>query len=276
MIMTPPLLELGVIYTGVAVTRTVTLSNLTDLGCHFKFVQPERSNSNCRVKFEPSSGALGPKDSCVIHIETRSKVVAVIDVLLACIIHGVKKPLPLAVRAISKGVQVDLRALHPEEPVPTPLDEPTAPQFDGAKELLAVSMTAPLDFGELRLYARKTLRLAVRNLSAIPTTIAVAVRNFPANTRQAQGNGRKTTNLAGRTYQSSQGKEYIRSKVQKLEDIAVLSTESGVAFELSQTSTQLPAWGVIIIAITAYNKMPGRYELFLLLGSCKPNQDSLQ
>lgn len=258
-VLSPPLLQLGTVYNGIAVVREVVLSNLTDLEGEFKFVHPEAATASCHVQVDPAAGVLGPKQSCTVRVTITSTAAAVIDTLLACTIHGIKQSLPLAVRAVSKGVLVDIRVLGDDEldAIPTPLCDPDTPQYSGPKELLAISELPVLDFGDLRLYSRKKLRLVVRNLSAVPTSIAASVRDNPAAGDRNHSSHRTDVNQLSRTYQSKQGKEYMRSKLQKREDAKVLSGRSGVAFELTQHTMLLPGWGVVVLDVTAYNEMIG-------------------
>ena len=132
--------------------------------------------------------------------------------------------------------------------------------------------------GYLPLFERKTIRLAIRNLSAIAARYSIAPKKYPvAEPKDDDGAGAPTAAASvgtrgskrrpilddslekTNTFTSVGGRAHNAKRRIAAEDSEVLGEGNGVAFSVSPSEGVLVPWGVLVVTVTAYNNMAGLF-----------------
>ena len=183
-------IDLGFTYIGVPVTRTLLLTNLSNLPADFKWNAvvgngQEKIFDGFDLTFEPAEGLLSEKEEREILVTFNAKVAQTVDVMFACDVVGMPFPLGFMLKTVSKGLVVAY-SLSTPEPIQLKPGEPLGiqdqdetPPKEG-NEPSNVRIVPTLDFGEkCPLMTRNKLRLVLRNYSDIPTSYEIFAEGYP-------------------------------------------------------------------------------------------------
>ena len=181
--------DLGVVYVGVKVSRTLQLVNLSNLATRFKLERPGGASAQFALEFDPGSDVLGAKQTREVTVNFTALSSGVVDEILGCRVFGTPRPLGLALKAVSKNAVIAYELLRDGQELPAPLAPRTAAQLPAfaaddatAARLPAAGAVPKLDFGDaVPLFERRTVRVAVRNLSAIAAGFRFAPKKFQAS-----------------------------------------------------------------------------------------------
>jgi hypothetical protein len=286
-------LSLGVTYVDVPVVRYVTLKNLSNLDTKFKWERPAGTSPSFHVEFEPKEGELSSKQELEVKVTYTAKLPGMIDDVYACRVYGMTLPLGFSLKTISKGVVVGYELLEEGQPVPEPLCPPDAPQFLGDPEDVPQPDAPPKLHiaGDVPLFTRRNIRFIVRNFSAVPAKFKIHPRFYnPAVKELGSGFGttdgsslfanggvqggtgtlggtkRKKNVLLGNDHETTQvfqtknGQEHTRARLEYEEDVSILKTGKGFAIEVVPSSGVLVPWGVTEVLVRTYNNMPAVYK----------------
>ena len=252
---------LGVVYVGVPVERTLTLVNLSNLATKFKFERPGGASPAFALTFAPQSGELEAKQTLKIVITYAALTAGVVDEVLGCKVFGCALPSGFALRATAKNAVLAYELLAEGQAPPLPLADPSHVQLPDGVDLPLIPPLPPLNFGEdVPLFERRTLRIAVRNLSAIAAPFSLAPQKYAAQKLKQpppkfKGHIMDGSNNEANAFQSEMGRKHVRKRQIEKEDASYLSQGAGVAFSVAPSSGVLVPWGVLIVEVTAYNNM---------------------
>ena len=281
-LLSPLVTDLGNVFVGTPVKFEVTLRNLSNLVTKFKFDRPGGESPNFRLTFDQSSGSLDPKSVRKIEAEYVALNPGVTDELIGCKVQGSQQPLGFVLKGVSSGALLEYVSLKEGESPPKPLGKPTDAQYRGDAGIPDPAPITPLLFGhDVNLYERRTLRLAIRNLSAVSTSFEVYVKKFAdgvdseedieeMNRRKDSRKKRAIGVLQPRedgenVYHSEAGKKYICSELLKEEDRLYLSAGLGAAYHIDCKHGKLRPWEVKVLTIKAFNDMPGCFDDELII-----------
>ena len=182
--------DLGFTYVGVPVTRTLKLTNLSNLPADFHW-NPVIGNGQEElfecfdVQFDTSKGSLSEKEEKEIVMTYTAIKPGNIDVLFACDVAGMPIPLGFNLKTISKGLLVSYTLaeeesdeLKPGQPLGIQ-EEDKNPPTEG-NEPANVRIVPTLNYGDKnQLMTRKRLRVIIRNFTAIPTSFEMNAEAYP-------------------------------------------------------------------------------------------------
>jgi hypothetical protein len=276
-ILQPLTLDLGAVYIHRPVECSITLQNLSNLPTKFKLDRPGGISSLFNLQFVPDSGVLQAKECLPIQILLEASVSGVIDQVLRCKVYGVRDPLPFQITAVAKGLQIEFRTLEDGQAAPAPLGKVTDLQYMGDSPLPTLFEMPCIDFGEVQLFERKILRVAIRNVTAVATRLSIHVGHFRVpdgvNDDCTQDAAKKFADKCGsnssfsavnvlremkQPFTCAQGREYIAAKSRRSQNRKLLALGLGAAYGLSHSSVDLLPWGVHVLTISENNDMPGR------------------
>ena len=181
-------LALGTVYVGVPVERTVTLANLSNLATRFKWERPGGPSSAFHLDFSPAQDELAAKEVRDVTVTFVAQHAGVIDEVLGCRVFGMSLPLGFSLTGTAKAAVLAYELLGPDEPPPPALAPPDAPQLPDGVSLPPQPPPPKLDFGAgVPLFERKTVRVAIRNLSAVAASFSVRPTKYPAAGAAAGG-----------------------------------------------------------------------------------------
>jgi len=162
-------IDLGVQYVDQPANRIIVMTNLSNLATKFKLERPAGKPTSFVVDFEPASGELSSKEVLEIKMIFTGKSPGIVDDLYACKIYGMKYPVGFTLKSTVKGVIVSYDLLDgvTSVPPPVPWDPSQVP-----------SNPPVLNFDVVELFQRRTLRFAIRNFSAIPTTFNLQPKKY--------------------------------------------------------------------------------------------------
>ncbi|KAJ1449517.1 hypothetical protein M885DRAFT_535276 [Pelagophyceae sp. CCMP2097] len=271
----------GTVYVGVAVQRTVRLVNLSNLSTRYRFERPQPSAA-FDVEFSDEAGELAAKEARNVGVTLRANVPGVLDEVVGCQVFGMAEPLGFVLSAVAKAAVVTYEILEAGAEAPGPLAPADAPQLPESVIVPAAPPLPRLDFGAVPLFDRKTLRLLVRNMSAITANFRFEARKFRAanlahesvastKTKQSTRRGRDapaarpkmlldSSNEAANTFTSAAGLAHVAKRRQAAEDAEVLSRGLGCAFDVDVPRGTLPPWGSMVVEVTAFNNMAGSFR----------------
>jgi len=215
----------GTCFIGVPVTRTVTLHNLSNLSTQFKWQRCLGENpTGFHFKFTPSEGTIGEKQSLQIKFTVTAKTSGMLSELFACTCHGMFHPIGFELKSSIRGVVVAYEAVEDGAEPPEPLGSPTDVQYMGSTPLPLAGIAPKFNFGDsVPLFERRTIRFAIRNLSAIacpfsiqPCRYKVSSKSSTNHAKNNNDNEMNETNKHGRNKRnhssSSHGGHIIGSK----------------------------------------------------------------
>ena len=161
-------MDLGVVYVGVPVVRSLRLVNLSNLSTRFKWERPGGASSTFGLEFQPPSDVLDAKQICDVSVTFVAHSAGVIDEVLGCRIFGMSLPLGFSLKAISKAAVLAYELLPDDARPPPALADSSLAQLPEGVQVPSQPPLPKLDFGAgVPLFERKTIRLAIRNLSLI-------------------------------------------------------------------------------------------------------------
>ncbi|KAH8074054.1 hypothetical protein JL721_2613 [Aureococcus anophagefferens] len=269
--------DLGVVYVGVPVTRSLRLVNLSNLSTRFKWERPGGASSTFDLGFSPPSDVLDAKQVCDVTMTFCALSAGVVDEVLGCRIFGMSLPLGFTLKAISKAAVLAYELLPDGAEPPPALADAALPQLPEGVSVPSQPPPPKLDFGAgVPLFERKTVRLAIRNLSAIAAKFSIAPKKYPVAKRDpAPGDAASAASggtARGRrkpilddslertnTFTSVGGRAHNAKRRVAAEDSEVLGGGNGVAFSVSPAAGVLVPWGVLVVTVTAYNNMAGLF-----------------
>jgi len=182
--------DLGFTYVGVPVTRTLKLTNLSNLPAEFNWNpvvgDGQEDLFGCfDVEFDTRKGTLSEKEQKEIVMTYTALKPGNIDVLFACDVAGMPIPLGFNLKTISKGLLVsytlendEADELKPGQALGVQADDDNPPTE--GNEPANVRIVPTLNFGdENQLMTRKRLRVIIRNFTAIPTSFEMNAEAYP-------------------------------------------------------------------------------------------------
>ncbi|ETW06993.1 hypothetical protein H310_03092 [Aphanomyces invadans] len=242
---------LGTTYIGVPVTHALSLVNVSNLPAPFKWVEPQGKSKAYSIEFSPRTGTLESKQSLAITITFTGRAPGLTDVVFSCQVRGVLVPLGFELVTLQKGLVLSYDLVKPDDSVPHGAVSPDAP----------VGSSLPkLQFGEdVALFARKSLRLVIRNHSGIPAKLTLEARKYHTALEDGATTQSSPLEPRDRAFQSDAGRCYKLNQANVHQDRALLSAGHGVALLCAPSSVSIAAWEQTVVTITAFNNMSGRY-----------------
>lgn len=277
-VFSPYLVDLGSVYVGTPVKFNITLRNLSNLPSKFRLERPGGSSNLFLLEFEISSGELGPKGTRTLSVEFVALSPGITDDLISCKIYGSNNPLGCAFKAIAKGPLLEFITLSDARKAPMPLGKPTDAQYPGDGDIPEPEPITPLEFGrEITLYDRRVTLLAIRNLSAMTTDFRITSKKFPVPAGLEDFDFEKAEKVVGKNvgtlivqedgehkFNSKAGKDTMKAELMRREDQKFLASRRGAAYCVSPCRGTIEPWGVVIVAVRAFNDMPGCFDDDLL------------
>lgn len=184
-ILYPAQFDLGRMYIGQPTKFKLTLENISNLATKYRFERPGGDSTTYGLTYDNPNGTLPPKSKVEVNMTFEPYVGGLTDDVIAVKVFGIPLPLGFTVRALVKGVQLGFTSLlYPDSPIPEPLGKPTDTQYPLPGNPPEPPAIVPLDFGSnVALYERRSLRIAVRNFSAIPASFDVSVKNYTVGSK---------------------------------------------------------------------------------------------
>jgi hypothetical protein len=204
-------LDFGGAYTGIALQRHITVTNLSNLETRFRWERPGgRAHTEYSATVEPAAGALLGKQSLRVTITytalTSSTATTTgtagaasagagaallqLEDVLACKVFGVAAPLGLVLRARHYGLTLSYDALplpcdgqQQQQLPPAPLQPPHKTQWELSSHPPVPGPPVNFNFGIVPLLRRRTVQFCIRNLSAIAAPFALSARKYANGTR---------------------------------------------------------------------------------------------
>ena len=190
------------------------------------------------------------------------------------------------IKAVAKGVQVDFSPLLDGMIVPKPLASVHDAQFPGPDTVLEPMPILPIVLGEdVPLYDRTSVKIIMRNLSAVPAPFDFTLKKYTAINEKASRKGAvgqvqikdvKKLHYSAKIdskqfllvpqedgenkFSSTAGKKYIGSRTQRIEDKRYLFLGLGGAHLVEPKFGTLPPWGVQVLTVNSFNDTPGCYD----------------
>ncbi|ETV68555.1 hypothetical protein H257_15541 [Aphanomyces astaci] len=244
---------LGTTYIGVPVTRTLALVNVSNLPAPFKWVEPLGKSKAYSVEFHPRSGTLESKQSLHVTIVFTGRAPGLTDVVFSCQVRGVLVPLGFELVTLQKGLVLSYQLVDDTVSQGTAVVSPDAP----------VGSSLPkLHFGEhVPLFARKSLRLLIRNHSGIPAKLSLEARKYNTTLPDNATIPPQASSLEPRdkAFQSESGRQYKSNQANVHQDRMLLSAGLGVALLCAPSTVSIAPWEQTVVTVTALNNMSGRY-----------------
>ena len=242
-------MDFATVYVGVPVSRRVSILNKSPLPANFQW-----QTHHGPVDISPVTGTLAPGSSQEIVVTLTAHATGVIGKEFLCKVDGMALPLKLHVKAVSKGAVLMYELIKDDDPMPLPLAPPDATQLPPGIDIPHCPPPPNLDFGaDVPLFERRKLRFVVRNCSAIPAHYAFKAAKYtaaePPEEQKKKEHG----------FSTGSGLLYMASRDAEVEDAAILREGRGMAFGFSLESGVIPAWGVTVVEVTAFNNMAGHY-----------------
>ncbi|KAH8098425.1 hypothetical protein JL720_1368 [Aureococcus anophagefferens] len=264
--------DLGVVYVGVPVTRSLRLVNLSNLS-RFKWERPGGASSTFDLGFSPPSDVLDAKQVCDVTMTFCALSAGVVDEVLGCRIFGMSLPLGFTLKAISKAAVLAYELLPDGAEPPPALADAALPQLPEGVSVPSQPPPPKLDFGAgVPLFERKTVRLAIRNLSAIAAKFSIAPKKYPV-ARPAPGGGVGASGGAARPPQAHPGRlagedEHVHERRRPGAQREAPRGRGGLGgarrgqrrrvLRVAAAGVLVP-WGVLVVTVTAYNNMAGLF-----------------
>lgn len=279
-------MDLGTTFLGMTVIRTVELINISNLAGKFTWSQPGGSTGGFTIEFTPETGILKSKEKLNIQIRYTARAPGKIETLCCCKVVGMLHPLGFQINTVQRGLVLCYSILDEKQDPPMSLRQEYG---ECANIEPPVHKSLPkLDFGQhVALFERTTVRLLIRNYSGIEGRLTVDAKKYPAcipssdlapatsmsslgsssssssfgspimKTRQIKllGDQHEQTEL----YTSAAGLDYVRRKHHLLEDRSILKNGGGVAFLVEPRRFTIPPWDQVVVTVTCFNDMPGKY-----------------
>eukprot|EP00753_Platysulcus_tardus_P017583 PLAT6441.10.p1 GENE.PLAT6441.10~~PLAT6441.10.p1 ORF type:complete len:2012 (+),score=1094.48 PLAT6441.10:39-6038(+) len=187
--LSPTAVDMGVTYATMRFSRKLTLTNISNLPADFRFELP--TDERFSVSFSPARGTLPPRGRQDVRFEFHPAAAGEIDTVFRLHVVGMLVPLGFSLRTSVRGLVVSFLPLAAGETAPpmvVPRDDSpeaaaaAAAAADGgvdASSAAAADLPA-MQFGEqCPIYTRRSLRLVIRNHSAIPSRYSLAIDRFP-------------------------------------------------------------------------------------------------
>jgi hypothetical protein len=269
--------NIGTVYENIGVPFNITLQNLSNLPTKFKFERPGGESPLFSVKFEEEmkEGVLEGKEKRIINMILVAKKQGVISDLMACKLFGAPAPIGFSIKAVVKALSVDIIPLSMKENLPPVLGMPGDVQYKGAGAVPEPRGIEPIVVGlKTKLYERKMVRLALRNLSPIAARFTVAPKKYSiGDVSGAELQNLGFTSTLSKTkallvphedgenkFHSVAGKSYVGLRVQKAEDSKYLTLGQGASYAVFPNEGIIGPWGVQEVFVYARNDMPGCYD----------------
>ena len=175
---------------------------------------------------------------CIRDRKYTALTAGVVDEVIGCKVFGCALPLGFGLRATSKNAVLAYELLGEDQAPPPPLCDSNCVQLPDDVQLPLVPPLPALDFGtDVPLFERRTMRIAVRNLSAIaaPFTFACnkyAAEPLPPEKPRFANKILDDAHDVENTFQSEMGRTYISKRLLQKQDAIVLKKGNGVALSL--------------------------------------------
>jgi hypothetical protein len=269
--------NIGTVYENIGVPFSVTLQNLSNLPTKFKFERPGGESPLFSVQFEKGmkEGVLEGKEKKIINMILLAKKAGIISDLMACKLFGASAPIGFSIKAVVKSLSVDIIPLALKENLPPVLGMPEDVQYKGESVLPEPRGIEPIVVGlKTKLYERKIVRLALRNLSPIAARFTLAPKKFSiGDVSEVDLHNLGFTSTLSKTkamlvpredgenkFHSIAGKSYVGVRVQKAEDSKYLTLGQGASYAVSPNEGIIGPWGVQEVFVYARNDMPGCFD----------------
>lgn len=319
----PQTIDLSEIYVNVSVKFSITIENLCNLATKFKLDFPAGRNPSYSILFPIEKGVLNPKEKLTITGEIIGHTTTIIDEVVSVKIFGIAKPIGFVISAKVKSVSFEIRQLLPDASDLQPLCSKTSPQyapivetksdfditqgkFDADETCVNTSATHhytcpdPIssevlvfhDGLDIPLYEHSSIKIGIRNLSAIDLVYSLGVEKYGILTNdynesirsyleQLEHNEKGSKMLARSAkpsndskyilqshdmifeerFSSWEGKKAMRAKLQQQDDKKYLQSKLGAAYLISPAiEGVMAAWSVIHVNVSAFNDTPGSYD----------------
>ena len=184
-------LDLGTSYVNVPVERVVRQRNLTQLPAQYKWDESSAEGVGCSVSVSPPEGTIPPGGEEEFVVTITPLRVGALECIQACDVVGMENPVGLLLRSEVRGLAVTYEVLDAA----------------GAKQSFPADSEAVLDFGDAcPIRRRKTMKLVLRNDTAICVPVHAGLQRFAARSPTAQTGGASQTQSGGGGGAQQQGR----------------------------------------------------------------------
>ncbi|KAK3541455.1 hypothetical protein QTP86_025941 [Hemibagrus guttatus] len=243
------------LYVGVAQSGKATLFNQTLLPAHFMWNKLQGPQAHlCSASFTPSSGTVGPNEHMEISVSfTTYNDEELTEVVAACEVKGMERPLVLSFCSKAKGLSVSYSLPHTDCAAPDVVldftkDEPVFIGKPANRQMLITNHTA------------------ISASFLIEAEIFSGHRSTESVTKSKHGGLRVNTPL-----QVMQSKKMVEKEYEDFVH-GLLAHGKGMAFLVEPQKGTMGPFETVVINITAHSDMWGDYEDHLVCKNLNEEQ----